>query len=268
MNRLLIGICCVFAAWSLKARAEEARSWDFAGTQVSIEGTRDGETLTVRRKGADPVEIKDFRISLTNPGGANVTGGTAPQLVISTWTGGSPHCCFTTHLVELGDKPHLIQTFDVGHGSPTELFVQLDDDPALEIALPDWSFANWPNGFAASPTPHIILNWDGAQYVPSVKLMRAGTMLYQMQERRQPQSDEETVGAVFQDALDMIYAGRMKAARTLLKQLLPATPDNKRLELEFFDCKLPSSPWWPFVASLNNLTPKPVASSCPTPQKG
>ncbi|MGE5515906.1 MAG: hypothetical protein ACM31D_08780 [Bacteroidota bacterium] len=261
MKRLLIGIACALAAWSMNARAEETRAWDFAGTRVAIEDTQQGQRLTVRRGDAEPLSLEAWRLSVRDPAGANLTGGTTPQLVVNGWSGGT-QCCYTVHLLDIGEHPHVIQSFDTGH-SGSDPFTKFDDDEALEITLPDWSFANWPGSLANSPVPHVILHWDGRQYVPSPKLMRAGTMLYQMQERRQPRSEEETISAIFQDTLDMIYAGRWKAARTLLKQLLPPTPDNKRLEQEFFDCKLPSSPFWPFVAGLNNVPAKPVAAGCP-----
>lgn len=262
-RRLLTGLGFALAAWTATpAGAEEPRAWSLDGTRVRVEAHPEGgERLVVERDGAAPLTIADHRLNVRAPVGENVTGGTTPQLVVTGWSGGS-HCCFTVHLVDLGAQPRLVQSIDAGH-TDVDLFNQFDDDPALEIGLPDWSFANWPYNFATSPVPRVILHWDGQQYVPSAKLMRAGTMLYQMQERRQPHSEEETVSAIFQDTLDIIYAGRMKAARTLLKQLLPPTPDNKRLEQAFFDCKLPSSPWWPFVAGLNNLPAKPPAATCP-----
>lgn len=261
MKRLLMGTACLLAAWTAPAQADEARAWDLGGTHVTIEGPVSAQRLTVTRDGAGPVTIEAYTLTAREPVGQSVTGGTTPQLVVTGWSGGA-HCCHTIHIVDLGERPRLIQSIDAGH-TDVDLFAQLDDDPAQEIALPDWSFANWPGSFANSPVPRVILHWDGQQYVPSVKLMRAGTMLYQMQERRQPRSEDEATAAIFQDTLDMIYAGRWKAARTLLKQLLPPTPDNKRLETEFFDCKLPSSPWWPFVASLSNLPAKPPAAHCP-----
>jgi hypothetical protein len=269
MKHILTGALCLLAVYGAPAWAEGARSWDIGGAHVTVEkvppkpGTDEAEPserLTVRRDGADAIVLEDYRFALREPKGENLTGGTTAQLAITGWSGGA-HCCHTLHIVELGEKPRLLQSIDAGH-SDIDLFAQMDDDPALEIALPDWSYAYWPGSFGGSPVPRVILHWDGQKYAPSAKLMRAGTMLYQMQERRQPQSEDEMVSAVFQDTLDMIYAGRWKAARTLLKQLLPPTPDNKRLEQEFFDCKLPSSPWWPFVAGLNNVPAKPPAATC------
>lgn len=262
MRGILAGMAAmmVMTAWSGPALAVEARAWDVDGTHIAVEDGANGQRLTVSRDGAEAVRLDGQRLFLREPLGGSVTGGAVPQLVATAWSGGT-HCCYTLHLIELGERPRLIQSIDAGH-SDVDLFAQLDDDPALEIVLPDWSYAYWPGSFANSPVPRVILKWDGQRYAPSVKLMRAGTMLYQMQDRRQPQSDEETIGAVLQDTLDMIYAGRMKAARTLLKQLLPPTPENRRIEQALFDCKLPSSPWWPFVASLNNLPAKPPAEAC------
>lgn len=261
MRRLLIVTTCLVASWPVPGLSDEGRWWDFAGTQVSIDKQADGsERATIRRNGAEPVVIASRAMRVREPAGLNVTGGDTPQLVLTTWSG-EEGCCYRVHLVELGENPHLIQSFDLGR-SDIDIFNQFDDDPALEIGLPDWSFAGWPHGFAFTPVPRVILHWDGQQYVPSAKLMRAGIMLYQMQERRQPNSAEETAGAIFKDTLDMIYAGRMKAARTLLRQLLPRTKENQVLERAFFDCKLPASPWWPFVASLNNLPAKPPSASC------
>lgn len=272
MRGFVAGMAVATWVWAAAAAAGEPRAWEVGGTRVTVEtvapapgADRDAsERLTVSRDGAAPVVLEDFRFSLREPKGENVTGGGTPLLVATGWSGGA-HCCFTLHIIDMGAQPRLVQSIDAGH-SDLDLFVQLDDDPALEIALPDWSFAYWPGSFGGSPVPRVILHWDGQKYVPSAKLMRAGTMLYQMQDRRQPQSEDDTIQAIFQDTLDMIYAGRMKAARTLLKQLLPPTPENKRLEQAFFDCKLPSSPWWPFIAGLNNLPAKPAAAGCEAPK--
>ena len=267
MRRFLIGMVCALGAWNTAAWGAEAQNWDLNGTRVTIEDIPvGGQRLTVRREGAADLSLTAQKLTPRDPVGENITGGATPMMVVTGWSGGA-QCCYTVHIIDLGAQPRLVQSIDVGH-SDAALFNQFDDDPALEVGLPDWSFVNWPFGdFATSPVPRVIMDWDGQQYVPSSKLMRAGIMLYQLQERRQPHSEQEIIGAVFQDTLDMIYAGRMKAARTLLKQLLPPTPENKRLEKEFFDCKLPSSPWWPFVAGLNSMAAKPPASGCAAPPK-
>lgn len=265
MRRLLIGTACLLTAWPLSGRADDGRWWDFAGTQVSIDKQPDGsDRATIRRDGAAAVTIDARALRVREPAGGNVTGGTTPQLVLTAWSG-EEQCCYTVHLVELGETPRLIQSLELGR-SDIDVFNQFDDDPALEVGLPDWSFAGWPSGMAFTPVPRVILHWDGERYEPSSKLMRAGTMLYQMQDRRQPNSEEETVAAIFKDTLDMVYAGRMKAARTLLKQLLPQSKENKELERAFFDCKLPASPWWPFIAGLNHLPAKPPAARCTAEQ--
>ncbi|HLO76107.1 MAG TPA: hypothetical protein VK196_06600 [Magnetospirillum sp.] len=271
MKRVLIAMGCLAAAWTAQARAEDTRDWQFGGTRVTIERNGEDERLTVRRDGTAPVVLDEHRFSPRAPVGQNVTGDGQPQLVVTGWSGGA-HCCHTVHIIDLGEQPRLIQSIDAGH-SDLDLFAQLDDDAALEIALPDWTYAYWPGSFALSPVPHVVLEWDGRQYTPSARLTRNGSMYYrmqdeQMQNRRQPTSPEEQVAAIFQDTLDMVYAGRMKAARTLLKQLLPPTPENKQLQQVLFDCKLPSSPWWPFVAGLNGVPPKPPAATCPSNIKG
>lgn len=261
MKRVLFGLACLLAVWTPTAGAEEIRTWDIAGTRVSIEPQAEGGSrATIARDGAAPLTFDAREIRMREPAGENVTGSGVPQLVLTAWSGGD-HCCFTTHMVELGPQPRMIQSLDTGPVD-VDLFNQFDNDSALEIGLPDISFIGWPGNGAPSPLPRIILHWDGKQYVPSAKLMRAGTMLYQMQERTQPHNEAEAAAAIFKDTLDMIYAGRIRAARILLKQLLPPTPENKRLEQEFFDCKLPSSPWWPFIAGLNNMPAK--APACPS----
>ena len=267
MRGILAGMAVAACIWAGAAAAGAARTWEVDGIHVAIDSGEERERLTVSRDGAPPVTlVEDFRLSVREPVTESITGTATPHLAVTGWSGGA-HCCFTLHIIELGPQPRLVQSIDAGH-SGVDLFSQMDGDPALEIALPDWSYASWPHDFATSPVPRVIMRWDGRQYAPSAKLMRAGTMLYQMQDRRQPETDEETMGAIFQDTLDMIYAGRMKAARTLLKQLLPPTPDNRKLEQAFFNCKLPASPWWPFIAGLNSLPAKPPAANCAPAGKG
>lgn len=260
-TRLQMVAAALAVAWAAPAWGEGAQAWNLAGTQATVENTQGGQRLTVTRDGTAPVIVEAMTLIVREPAGQSVTGDSEAQMVVTGWSG-SDRCCHTIHIIDLGPTPHLVQSIDAGLAA-IDPFMQLDDDPAMEIALPDWSFANWPGSFANSPVPRVILHWDGRQYVPSPKLMRAGTMLYQLHDRLQPDSEEAMLGTVFQDTLDMIYAGRWKAARTLLKQLLPPTPENKRLEQAFFDCKLPSSPWWPFVAGLNNVPAKPPAAGCP-----
>ena len=258
MKRVLFGLACLLAAWTPTAGAEEIRAWDIAGTRVSIDPLPEGGArATISRDGAQPLTLDARGLRLREPADDNLTGTGTPLLALTAWSGGD-HCCYTTHIVALEPQPRLIQSLDTGPVD-VDLFNQFDATPALEIGLPDTSFIGWPGDGAPSPLPRVILHWDGSQYVPSAKLMRAGTMLYQMQERTQPHNETEAAAAIFKDTLDMIYAGRIRAARILLKQLLPPTPENKRLEREFFDCKLPSSPWWPFIAGLNNMPAKAPA---------
>lgn len=271
MRYPLIGIAAALALYTAPARGDEDRNWDFAGTKVTIESlaaeSGGGQRLTVQRDG-EILTIDDRSLRLREPVGTGVTGDATPQLVVTGWSGGD-HCCHTIHIVDLGVHPRLIQRIAAGH-SDQDLFAQLDDDPALEISLPDWSYAYWPHGFAQSPVPRVILHWDGRQYVPSARLMRNAAPLYQLRDRRQPQSEDEVIAAIFQDAVDLIYAGRLLETRTLLKQLLPNTAEAKSLHQTFFDCKLPASPWWPFIAQLNGVpaTPTKPRNLCPGAEAG
>lgn len=272
MRRSLTGMAAALILCTGTARAEDGQAWEIGGNQVIIEtvaapanGGEDSQRLVVRRDGRDILAIADFRLHPREPVGANITGDTTPQLVVTGWSGGT-HCCYTIHIVDLGPAPQVIQKIDAGH-SDVDLFTQLDEDPALEISLPDWTYAYWPYNFASSPVPRVILHWDGRQYSPAAKLMRNAAPLSQLRDRRQPQTPQETIAAIFQDALDMIYAGRLVESRTLLKMLLPDTAEAKDLRKAFYDCKLPSSPWWPFVARLNNVPATP-AKVCPPPATG
>lgn len=273
MKRPLTGMIAALALYTGTAWADDGRVWEIGGNHIVIEdvaapanGDREGsQRLVVRRDGRDIVSIDDFRLHPREPVGANITGGTTPQLVVTGWSGGA-HCCYTLHIVELGATPQVIQKIDAGH-SDVDLFAQLDEDPALEISLPDWTYAYWPYSFAGSPVPRVILHWDGRQFSPAAKLMRNAAPLSQLRDRRQPQTPQESIAAIFQDALDMIYAGRLVESRTLLKVLLPDTAEAKALRKAFYDCKLPSSPWWSFVARLNNVPATP-AKQCPTAESG
>lgn len=189
--------------------------------------------------------------------GRNVTGDGQPNLLISDWTGGA-HCCFSFHLYQIGDNNfRLIQTFNA-EDTDYANFINLDDDPALEFRMFDWTFAYWRTSFANSPSPEVILKYNGNKYEVSYSLMRKPPL---------PQNELSRIAAeiatlpewkenpppvrLWEEMLTLIYSGNMPQAWNLAELSWPKQIGSKDEFLESFKKQLQKSPYWESVRILN-----------------
>jgi hypothetical protein len=117
----------------------------------------------------DSHELKSSLDGLVEPRATDVTGDGFPEALIAEWSGGA-HCCFTLHVFQF-EPAFRTQQIDLGD-SDCGVFVQADDDLALEICQPDWTFTYWDASFAQSPVPFILMDFDGFGWRPSAALMR------------------------------------------------------------------------------------------------
>ncbi|HVJ40774.1 MAG TPA: hypothetical protein VM639_04725 [Dongiaceae bacterium] len=85
---------------------------------------------------------------------------TAPQLVISSYSGGA-HCCFSYDIVSLGD--HFADDVIDSADSPISL-MGLGDGDTPDITYADMAFAYWNTSFAESPAGQVRLTWDKDRY--------------------------------------------------------------------------------------------------------
>src|SRR5690606_38183156 len=99
----------------------------------------------------------------------DVTGDGRPDFVLQSYSGGA-HCCFYTLIIEREPEILLLAELDGAHAEVR--LENLDQDPALEAVLLDWTFAYWKTSFADSPAPQVILKLDETGYNGSAALMR------------------------------------------------------------------------------------------------
>jgi len=191
--------------------------------------------------------------------GSDITGDGDPNLIIREWTGGV-HCCFIYHIFILEPTFRYIQGIELKHGGG-DGFINLDDDPALELVIVDWTFAYWNSSFNTSPAPKVILKYNGSIYEISHELMRKpfknGNYLVDKSKliRAYKFWGEHNIPPyqLWTFMLDLIYSGNMKKAIELLNLSWPKKIGGKDKFLTDFMNELATSPYWEDLKILNKL---------------
>ena len=190
------------------------------------------------------------------PIGADITGEGQPKLVISEWTGGVGS--YSLHIFEIGEKFHKIQTIELGYSGA--VFKNLDNDPALELLMNDWTFAYWNACFADSPAPEVILKYSGGQYQMAPTLMRkpplspvelngTAAKIKSLPEWKDPA--QKIPPALWREMLNLIYTGNMDQAWKLFDLAWPEGIAGKQEFLEEFKAQLKKSLYWEQIQSMN-----------------
>ncbi len=186
----------------------------------------------------------------------STNGDGLPNLLVSEWTGGA-HCCFLFHIFEIGNRFRHIQTINAVHSGLAD-FANLDEDPALEFQMVDWTFAYWRTSFAASPAPAVILKYQGQQYEMASDLMRKTSLSFdqfiQLADEIKSSSEWESKQPpvrLWAEMLDLIYTGRMDQAWDLVDASWPKAIDGKEQFVKDLQAKLRQSPFWKDVQELN-----------------
>lgn len=191
--------------------------------------------------------------------GSDITGDGRPDLVVSEYTGGA-HCCLRFHVFEIGDQFRYIQTIYAEHGNLVD-FENVDDDPALELPMADWTFAYWPAGFVESPSPMVVLKYNGTRYEMAPNLMREAPLsqdeLVQVATEIAASLEAELAAQripgsrLAQQMLDLIYSGNMEQAWELFDLSWPKGDGGKAAFLRDFRSRLATSPFWDELQAMN-----------------
>ncbi len=188
--------------------------------------------------------------------GSDITGDGFPNLVVSEWTGGA-HCCFYFHVFEIGHRFRHIQTINVAHADLAD-FENVDDNPALEFPMSDWTFVYWRTCFADSPAPPVILKFQGQKYEMACDLMRKlglshdelNSLAAEIKTLPEWKSEQPPV-RLWSEMLDLIYTGNMLQAWKLVDHSWPKGITGKQEFMDDFKERLQESPFWEDVQKLN-----------------
>lgn len=188
----------------------------------------------------------------------DVTGDGVPEAIVFEWSGGA-HCCFTLHICQFAPQFHM-QRIELKH-SDRGIFVQADDDPALEIRMHDWTFAYWNCSFADSPAPEICLKHDGWDWKPCAALMRrevpdlpsAENLAdnWRQWDRFASGADATRVAVPWTPLLELIYGGNAEKAWKLLDAAWPGSAQDRVDFRRRLVQQLRTSPAWSALHEMN-----------------
>lgn len=171
--------------------------------------------------------------SVVSPTGRDVNRDGAPELVVSTWSGGA-HCCYSFAAYSVGPELRRILTVDTGKCGGE--FSDLNADGVLEFSTCDDTWAYAYCAFAYSPSPRVVFAYDVSR-----REYRVATPRFARNLREQVSSDlaearrhlatsaGQDAGidkcAVLKPALGMMYSGRMAEGQDVVRRLYPG-PDR------------------------------------------
>jgi hypothetical protein len=233
---------------------EEER--DLAGYVVRLWRNTDADSFgfdgiaTISRDGELLVQI-EMASALGTLTGQDVTGEGHPDVIVETFTGGA-HCCFSTHVYDLG--PELTLVLETPESNCGGSFENLDDDPAYEFITCDDLFAYIYCSYAASPAVQVILDYEpGRGYVPASPrfadlyadaIADHTTMAQNAAAGEMGEWDDTAKCAVLPLMLDYLYTGRPQEAWAVVEQYYDA-PDAKLFWAEVVDAVGESSLYVP-----------------------
>lgn len=188
-------------------------------------------------EGKTVYEKEEWGMEIDPVTGKDVNGDGQPDAVLVSFSGGA-HCCWTYHIISLGENPGLIREFE---NRATASFTDLRGDGHIEILIRDGSF---DEGFrldhSLSVFPLLIVRLMGKEFVDvgsrfwpvfekEIQKKRTELNEQQLQEFLHSKPDEirddldylRTKAAILFIVLDYLYAGRHGVARRVLGKQWP-----------------------------------------------
>ncbi len=209
--------------------------------------------------------------------GTDITGLGKPNAIVSEWSGGA-HCCFTTHVFELGQVFREVGRIKADHSDGAK-FVDPNHDGAYQFEGNDWAFAYWRTSFMSSPVPRIVLKYRNGRFriaydsmkKPEPSAQEFAAMLRAVQSDQQwAEGDSPNCAAncgvpvlLWSDMLDLMYTGHVGIAWRLLNQSWPSgRKDETDFAIDF--CKqLRASRYWPELKPEIGPCPYTLKPHCP-----
>jgi hypothetical protein len=169
------------------------------------------------------------------PMGLDLTGDGKQNFLFYEWSGGA-HCCFNATILTTEIPIKQVAIIEGRHTVP--VFEDLDDDGLYEVIVRDWTYDYWPQSFAGSPAPEVILVYNGSEYVPSKLFMfREAPSEKELKEKVTEVKNELTTtydiykGLPFQYALNLMYTGHEELGWQFIEQVWPESESKEKEEL-------------------------------------
>jgi hypothetical protein len=177
----------------------------------------------------------EWALSIDPISGADLTGGGAPTLVLSGYSGGL-HCCYVYEMVSLGRKPQVLHTFS----NPVPIKFEKQPDGTAFIRAADGVFDFFLVPHNAAVIPQLVLKLDGnnlvdvsAQYPElydkEIEQARSQLTAEEIEKFRKSNFHDKlytdqvaAVHKVLTIVLDYIYSGREEKAWQALDEMWPA----------------------------------------------
>jgi len=191
----------------------------------------------------------------------DVNGDGVPEVLIAEWTGGM-NCCLDVYICQILPS-FRVQRIEAMH-SEMGMFMQADDDPALEVRVGDASLWYWRTAGAHCSGIDYIMKFNGTAWEPSAELMRRplpseeelrGIEDAWAEWRREPNGDWIGEGtAPWFDMLDLVYSGHAAQAWSMLDRVWPGDAASKvEFRRDMLD-HLRRGPAWKALVELNGAS--------------
>jgi hypothetical protein len=192
-----------------------------------------------------------------------------PTLVAVDWSGGA-HCCFTLHIVMLGDHIRPLPVIELFDASEIG-FMERPSRKQVVLLIQDRTFNYWHAPFAFSSAVEVPYSFNTVRkrYLPDAELMRrpvpsdAVLATWRDEARAADINEADVPRAITQRVLELIYSGHLATARSFLTSVWP---HSKEQQTRYWDdltkCQIKFSPAWQAIAELNGLDPDKHTSGC------
>lgn len=193
------------------------------------------------------------------PIGYDVTGDGNPNVAIYEYTGGA-HCCSNVFLFEIGDRFRQVASIYGKDSIPR--FEDIDGDSIPEVVIHDWTYAYWPQSFASSPAPRVILHWDGNTYAVACDLMRLSRPSMQDMKTQAAEIKKKWVREynrwsipveLWGYALELMYGGHEDLGWQFIKMGWPEKFPLDSDLMEDLRLLMSSSPYWQQLQKSRNV---------------
>jgi hypothetical protein len=187
------------------------------------------------------------------PIGTDITGNGKPNFIYYEWSGGA-HCCNTATILELGKSIKKIAVIEGNHSIPE--FVDCDNDGIYEISLIDWTYDYFPQSFAYSPRPRVVLKWKNGKYTVAPEYMVSPPPNEKnfMHEIKIVDSNDLTYpSSIMGYAINLMYDGHEQLGWDYINKAWPKGEEQRKTELvtELKELMNRSPYWNTFKKSLN-----------------